>query len=262
MVAIASGVVTMASGLLMWRTLADTAVNLSTGVSFLPDSLTTGIELRSIAPAAAAALTAIVALALGKRAGWLRYLQIGLWLVALASSVVIVDTCASFTGLGPLLGLLVTGDVSALLTVVLLTLSLRLPASPQPRWHFAFVLLAVALPCIAVGTGAAYPAYGPSSGILTGIVVPCSPAEEKAAGGLDTSRFVTVTVQNQAGQTVASQRLPFTTSGARYRMKLPRGTYSLNAVTASASAGDTVYVPANETNEEDFDDPASSSCVL
>jgi len=50
-----------------------------------------------------------------------------------------------------------------------------------------------------------------------------SPAEEKAAGGLDPSRVVIVSVQNQAGQTVASQRLPFRTSGARYRMRLLRG---------------------------------------
>ncbi len=46
-------------------------------------------------------------------------------------------------------------------------------------------------------------------------------------------------------------------------MRLPRGTYSINAVSAlGASAGDTVYVPADKTNEEDFNDPGISSCVL
>jgi hypothetical protein len=46
-------------------------------------------------------------------------------------------------------------------------------------------------------------------------------------------------------------------------MRLPQGTYSINAVSASgASAGDTVYVPADKTNEEDFNDPGISSCVL
>jgi len=121
------------------------------------------------------------------------------------------------------------------------------PASKLLGRHIGYNcddLLALALPCIAAGRGATYPAYGPSFGILTGSVTPCSPAEEKAAGGRDTSRVVTVTVQNQAGQTVASQRLPFRTSGARYRMRLPRGTYSINVVSEQgAGAGDTVYVP-------------------
>ncbi|MCW2936427.1 MAG: hypothetical protein JWM19_7389, partial [Actinomycetia bacterium] len=123
------------------------------------------------------------------------------------------------------------------------------------------VLLAAVLPCIAAGCGATYPAYGPDYGIMTGVVGKCSLAEQKAAGGLDTSRVVTVSVQNQAGQTVASQRLPLRTSGARYRMRLLRGTYSINAVSPEGdSAGDTVYVPADMTNEEDFDD-ASLMCV-
>jgi hypothetical protein len=112
-----------------------------------------------------------------------------------------------------------------------------------------------------VGRGAAYPAYGPISGIITGIVGKCSLAEDKASGGApDSSGEVTVSVQNQAGQTVASQRLPLRTAGARYRLKLPAGTYSLNATAAGGSAGDTVYVPAGRTNEEDFDD-ASLMCV-
>lgn len=262
-VAVAAGVLAMASGLLMWRIVGYTAANLATGVSFEPNSITNGSDLLSVTPAGAGALVAVAALALRGRARWLRYLQIGLWLLALASSVYIVNTCAPFTGLGPLSGPLAIGDISGVVAIVLLTLSLRRPASRQPRWHLAFVLLAVALPCIAAGRGATYPAYGPGFGIMTGIVAKCSLAEDKAAGGdPDPSRVVTVSVQNQAGQTVASQRLPFRTSGARYRMRLPRGTYSLNAVPGSddSSAGDTVYVPADMTNEEDFDD-ASLACV-
>ncbi|HEY6790497.1 MAG TPA: hypothetical protein VI365_24645 [Trebonia sp.] len=205
---------------------------------------------------------AVVALALRGRARWLRYLQIGLWLLELASSVYIVNACAPVIGLGPLLGLLAVGDVSGVVTVVVLTLSLRRPAGHQPRWHLAFVLLAAALPCIAAGCGTTYPAYGPEYGITTGIVGKCSVAELKASGWPpDPSRFVTVSMQNQAGQTVASQRLPLRTSGARYRMRLLRRTYFINAVSPEgASDGDEVYVPADMTNEEDFDD-ASLMCV-
>jgi hypothetical protein len=262
-VAIGAGVLTMASGLLMWRIVGYTAANLSTGVSFEPNSITNWSVLLSLAPGGSGALVAVIALALTGRARWLRYLQIGLWLLALAGLVYIADTCAPLIGLGPLYGQLAVGDISGVVTIVLLTRSLRRPASRQPRSHLAFVLLAVALPCIAASRDATYPAYGRDYGILTGIVTPCSPAEEKASGGLDTSRVVTVTVQNQAGQTVASQRLPFRTSGVRYRMRLPRGTYSINVVSAQGgSAGDTVYVPADETNEEDFNDPGISSCVL
>jgi hypothetical protein len=256
-VPIAAGVLAMSSGLLMWRIVGYTAANLVTGVSFEPNSITTWDVELSVAPAGAGALVAVVALALRGRVRWLRYLQIGLWLLALASSVYIVNACAPLTSLGPLLGPLAVGDISGVVTIVLLTLSLRRPASRQPRWHLAFVLLAVALPCIAAGLGAAYPAYGPDYGIMTGIVVKCSPAEDKASGSApDPSRVVTISVQNQAGQTVASQRLPLRTSGARYRMRLPRGTYSIN----DGLGGDTVYVPADMTNEEDFDD-AGLMCV-
>jgi hypothetical protein len=247
-VAIAAGVLAMASGLLMWRIVGYTAANLDTGVSFEPNSITNWSVLLSVAPAGAGALVAVVALTLRGRARWLRYLQIGLWLLALASSVYIADTCAPLIGLGPLYGPLVVGDISGVVTIVLLTLSLRRPASRQPRWHLAFVLLAAAVPCIAIAAG------GPTgSGILTGIVSRCPQA-------LDRSRVVTMSVQNQAGQTVASQRLPFRTSGARYRMRLPAGTYSINAAASGGSAGDTVYVPAHRTNEEDFND-SSLMCV-
>ncbi len=153
----------MASGLLMWRIVGYTA-DLGTGVSFEPSSITNWSVLLSVAPAGAGMLVAVAALALRGRARWLRYLQIGLWLLALASSVYIVDTCAPLIGLGPLYGLLVVGDISGVAAIVFLILSLRRPASRQPRWHLAFVLLAVALPCVAAGRGATYPAYGPGSG--------------------------------------------------------------------------------------------------
>jgi hypothetical protein len=249
-VAIAAGVLAMASGLLMWRILGYTAANLSTGVSFEPNSITNRSVLLSVAPAAAGTLVAVVALTLRGRARWLRYLQIGLWLLALASSVYIAGTCAPLIGLGPLYGPLAVGDIAGVVTIVLLTLSLRRPASRQPRWHLAFVLLAVAVPGIAIAAGG-----GPTgSGILTGIVSRCPRAP-------DHSPVVTVSVQNQEGRTVATQRLPFRTSGARYRMRLPVGTYTINAVAAwGDSAGDTVYVPAGKTNEEDFDD-SSLMCV-
>jgi hypothetical protein len=256
-VAIAAGVLAMASGLLMWRIVGYTAANLDTGVSFEPNSITKGSVLLSVAPAGAGALVAVVALTLRGRARWLRYLQIGLWLLALASFVYIADTCATLIGLGPLSGPLAVGDISVVAAIVLLTLSLRRPASRQPRWHLAFVLLAAAVPCIAIAAG------GPTgSGVLTGIVSRCPPAMEKESGGApDPSRVVTVSVQNQAGRIVASQRLPLRTSGARYRMRLPAGTYSINAVAASGgSAGDTVYVPKGRTNEEDFND-SSLMCL-
>jgi hypothetical protein len=261
-VPIAAGVLAMASGLLMWRDVAFTAANLATGVSFEPSSITMRSELLTVASAGAGALVAVAGLALRGRARWLRYLQIGLWLLALASSVYIVNACAPFTSLGPLFPLLAVGDISGVVTIVLLTRSLRRPASRQPRWHLALVLLAAALPCIAAGCGAAYPVYGPDYGIMTGIVGKCSLAEDKASGWPpDPSRVVTVSVQNQAGQTVASQRLPLRTSGARYRMRLLRGTYFINAFSSEgANTGNTVYVPADMTDEEDFDD-ASLMCV-
>lgn len=87
---IAAGVVAMGSGLLMW-----TAVSYDVGVSGWSPWL-------SVAPAGAATLVAAAGLALRGRARWLRYAQIGLWLLALASSVYIVNACAPVTGHRPL----------------------------------------------------------------------------------------------------------------------------------------------------------------
>jgi len=49
-------------------------------------------------------------------------------LLALASSIYIAGTGAPFTGLGPLCGSLTVGDISGVITTVLLTLNLRRPA--------------------------------------------------------------------------------------------------------------------------------------
>jgi hypothetical protein len=245
-VAIASGVLAMATGLLMWRDLAFTSMDGETGVSYFPSSITTWGELLAVAPAGAGALVAVVALILRGRARWLRYLQIGLLLLALASSIYIADTSAPFAG--PLYGPLVVGDIPVVVAILLLTLSLHRPAGRQ-RWYLGFVLLAASVSCIAAGGG---PRCGPGSGILTGMVARCPPAVQKASGAApDSSRVVTVTVQNDGGQTVASQRLPFRTSGARFRIRLLVGTYSFNAVSAGGdSSGDTLFIPADKTIEE------------
>ncbi len=115
--------------------------------------------------------------------------------------------------------------------------------------------------CIAAGAG---PRYGPGFGTITGIVARCPAAVVEASGAApDPSRVVTVTVQNDGGQTVASQRLPFGTSGASFRMRLLAGTYSFNAVSALGdSSGDTLYIPADKTIEEVVTGgPGSDSCV-
>jgi hypothetical protein len=135
--------------------------------------------------------------------------------------------------------------------------SIRL--SRRSLWYLALVIPAVAVPCLlaVVLIPAVFaPEYGPGSGILTGIVAKCTLAEDKATGGSpDPSRFVTVAVQTMGGQAVISQNLPFTTSGARYRMRLPAGTYWIDVSPGSgADAGVAVpeYVPADQSAEEDF----------
>jgi hypothetical protein len=259
-----AGVIAMACGLLMWRILGNTMWNPATGASFLPGWFTTQRELLSVAPAGAGVLVAVTGLALRRRARWLRYLQIGLWLLALASFVYITETIAPFTGLGPLYGPIIVGGVAGVVAVALLTLSLRRPAGRQPRWHLAFVLLAAAMPGIAAASGPRY-AYGPGSGTATGIVTRCSAAEARAGGwGPDPSPVVIVSAQNQAGEIVASQRLPLRTSGARYRMTLLAGTYSINVSTGSGDgyeySDDWEFVPADEADELDFNGPAGG-CV-
>jgi hypothetical protein len=259
--AIVAGIFAVAGGLLMWRIAGYTAMDGGTGASFMPSWVNAGSVLLSVAPAGAGALVAIV----GARG--LRCARIGLWVLALASSVFIAETCAPFTGLGALYGALVVGDVPVAVTIALLALGLRRAAGRQPRWHLELVPLAAgaavllaAVPLVTVSWGSP---YGPGSGTVTGFVAKCTPAEEKASGaGGDTSRVVTVSVQNQAGQAVASQRLPFATSGARYRMTLPAGTYTVTAATtAGASGSDTTYLPAGRAIEVDFKPADDINCL-
>ena len=156
-VAIVAGLLAVVSGLLMWRDLAFTTMDGETGVSYFPSSITTWDELLSVAPAGAGTLVTTMALALRGRVRWLRYLQIGLLLLALASSVYVAVTCAPFAG--PLYGLLVVGDIPAVVAIWLLIGSLRRPSGRQ-RWYLGFVLLAAAVSCIAAGAG---PRYGRAS---------------------------------------------------------------------------------------------------
>jgi hypothetical protein len=255
----------MACGLLMWRILANTMWNPMTGASFLPGWYTAWLALLSVAPAGGAVLAAVAGLALRGRARWLRGLQIGLWLLTLVISAYITETFAQITGLEALYGPIIVGGVAGVVAVALLTLSLRRPGDRQPRWHLAFALLAAAMACIAAATGPRY-AYGPGSGTATGIVTQCTAAEEKATGGVldpHPSPFVIVFAQNQVGKIVATQRLPLTTSGTRYWIRLPTGTYSIDVSTDPGdltSSDDWEYVPAAGADELDFND-SDLNCV-
>lgn len=256
-VGIAAGFLALACGLVMWRDVGYTMAVYNSPWSFPLPATTPTDEQLAVVPAAAAMLVALVALALRGRARWLHYPQIGLWLLVLASSIYIARACAPVTGTGMLYGPLLAGDVPVVVTVALLTLSLRRPA----RWHLAFVLVAVAVPCLAATcTG---PGYGPGSGTLTGIVTKCTTAELKAVEEYpDAARFATVSVQNQAGRTVASQRLPLRTSGARYRMRLLAGFYSVNVITESGLASeDGATIMADSEAKLDFNQLDTPMCL-
>lgn len=82
----------------MWRNLGDTMWNPDTGVSYLPGWVSVAREMLSVAPAGAGVLAAVAGLAL--RGRWLRYLEIGLWLLTLGSFVYMARVLAPFTGLG------------------------------------------------------------------------------------------------------------------------------------------------------------------
>ena len=90
--------------------------------------------------------------------------------------------------------------------------------------------------------------------------------------------MVTVFLQNQAGQTVAAQRLPFRVAGARYRMRVLAGIYTLaivsgrgddsdHAINLNAGTpfnlmtGNTMDVPVDWVGEQDFN-AANESCLL
>jgi len=72
-------------------------------------------------------------------------------------------------------------------------------------------------------------AHAPRSVVLSGVVAECTRAEYVAQGDTTPGQepaVVTVFLQNQAGQTVAAQRLPFRVAGARYRMRVLPGGFS------------------------------------
>ena len=76
-------------------------------------------------------------------------------------------------------------------------------------------------------------AHAPRSVVLSGVVAECTRAEYAAQGDTAPGQeppVVTVFLQNQAGQTVAAQRLPFRVAGARYRMRVLAGIYTLAIV--------------------------------
>jgi hypothetical protein len=139
-------------------------------------------------------------------------------------------------------------------------------ASRRPGWRLAFALLAFVLLAVAVPrllAARAGATYGPGSGIVIGSVRQCPPAEDKASNVLpDRARFVTVSVQDQAGRTVASQRVPLRTSGVRYRMRLLAGAYFFNVVVEQGYniASDEVFVTADEETQEDWSD-SGFTCV-
>lgn len=133
--------------------------------------------------------------------------------------------------------------------------SIRL--SRRSLWYLALIIPAVAVTCLlaVVLIPAAFaPEYGPGSGILTGIIAKCTLAQDKAADEPpDPSRFVAVAVQTMGGQTVLSRSLPLTTSGTRYRVRLPAGTYWISVNPDSIEGVEVPeYVPAGQSAEEDF----------
>jgi hypothetical protein len=175
-----------------------------------------------------------------------------------ASFAWITEAIAPFTGLEPLYGLITVGGAAGVVAVALLARSLRRPASRQPRRHLALALLAAAMPCIAAASGLRY-AYGPGFGTATGIVTRCTAAQARAEGWApDHSQVAIVSAQDQAGKIVASQRLPLRTSGARYRMRLPTGTYSINVSTQSGYgpeySDNWECVPTDAADELDLND--------
>jgi hypothetical protein len=62
-------------------------------------------------------LAAVGGLALKGRARWLCYLQISLWLLALASFVYLTETFAPFTGLGLLYWPIIVGGTAGVVAV-------------------------------------------------------------------------------------------------------------------------------------------------
>lgn len=124
-------------------------------------------------------------------------------------------------------------------------------------------------------------AHAPRSVVLSGVVAECTRAEYAAQGDTDSGQepsVVTVFLQNEAGQTVAVQRLPFRVAGARYRMRVLAGVYALAIVSGRGDnsdyatnlnddtpdnliTGNTMDVPVDWAGEQDFN-AANESCLL
>jgi hypothetical protein len=124
-------------------------------------------------------------------------------------------------------------------------------------------------------------AHAPRSVVLRGVVAECTQAEYTAQGSNDPGQeppVVTVLLQDQAGQTVAAQRLPFRVTGARYRMRVRAGIYTLAVVSGKGDdsdeaislvartpfnlmTGNTMDVPVDWAGEQDFN-AANESCLL
>ena len=124
-------------------------------------------------------------------------------------------------------------------------------------------------------------AHAPRSVVLSGVVAECTRAEYAAQGDTAPGQeppVVTVFLQNQAGQTVAAQRLPFRVAGARYRMRVLAGIYTLAIVSGRGDdsdhainleavtpfnlmTGNTMDVPVDWAGEQDFN-AANDSCLL
>ena len=123
-------------------------------------------------------------------------------------------------------------------------------------------------------------AHAPRSVVLSGVIAECTRAEYAAQGDTGPGQepsVVTVFLQNQAGQTVAAQRLPFRVAGARYRMRVLAGIYTLAIVSGRGDnsdhdinfasipfnlmTGNTMDVPVDWAGEQDFN-AANESCLL
>lgn len=115
--------------------------------------------------------------------------------------------------------------------------------------RLAFILFTALAPCLVV---ACTVSYGPGYGTLTGIIRPCT-ANDTPGAAPGISQVVTVSAQNQAGQTVATQHLTRRNGqGVRYSMRLPAGPYTINVSAADGSAGSTAVVRAQESTTSNF----------
>jgi hypothetical protein len=123
----------------------------------------------------------------------------------------------------------------------------------RERGRQVLVLAAVATAMLVVVLGfLPYPSataagYGPGYGTLSGIV-------SKEEG--DPSRYATVTVWNVAGDVVISQRVPVSTSGSRYRIRLLAGQYWVGASEVAASYENTdtdqVFITEGHSAEDNL----------